>query len=275
MMVSIIIPCYNDPVFIIEAVQSAIDQTYKNKEVIIVDDGSNKETKAVLNSLKLKVNKIITQPNRGLSAARNIGISAANGKFIVVLDSDDFFSPSFCEKAVKIFLENKSEYKVITCYAKRFDRKGVIDIFKPKGGGIENFLFFNAAIGNSLFTKLDWQQIEGYDENMRKGFEDWEFYIRLLSNSGKAYVIKEPLFHYRQKEQSMRKSANKIKYELWAYIFRKHSELYKNNYESMIDFFISKIALEEKEKIKNKERIEYKVGTKILAPIRFIKRLWQ
>jgi len=269
-LLSIIIPCYNDPYFIKESVDSAISQTYLNKEIIIVDDGSNLETKKALASLKSRIDHLITQENKGLSAARNEGIKRSSGEFILVLDSDDFFEPEYCEIAAKVLLSSE-DIKLATCYAKRFDEEGLIDIFKPIGGSIENFLLFNAAIGNSLFRKKDWEFVKGYDERMTQGYEDWEFYIRLLANGGEAYVINEPLFNYRQKKKSMRTEANEIRYELQKYIYFKHSNLYKDHYNLFIDHLLKRIEKEENEKLKNTKRIEFKIGETILKPMRFIK----
>ncbi|TVZ25574.1 hypothetical protein JM83_0499 [Gillisia sp. Hel_I_86] len=269
-LISIVIPCYNDPYYIVKSVQSAIEQTYKNKEIIVVDDGSNLKTKKVLANIKTKIDLLITQENKGLSAARNAGINQSNGDLILVLDSDDFFEPEFCAKAAEV-LQSSEDIKIATCYARRFNEEGIIDIFKPSGGGIEKFLLFNAAIGNSLYRKKEWETVKGYDEKMIKGYEDWEFYIRLLAGSGEAYVINEPLFNYRQKKQSMRIDANKIKYELQKYIYFKHSNLYKEHYTLFIEDLLKRIEAEEKEKLKNTRRIEFKIGKTILKPIKFLK----
>tara|TARA_R100000935_G_scaffold16940_4_gene33448 strand:- start:9738 stop:10580 length:843 start_codon:yes stop_codon:yes gene_type:complete len=271
-LISIIIPCYNDPYYILESVQSAIGQTSVNKEIILVDDGSNIDTKKVLAKIKSKIDLLITQENKGLSAARNAGIKQSKGDFILVLDSDDFFEPEFCSKAAAV-LQNSEDIKIVTCYARRFNDGGIIDIFKPVGGTIENFLLYNAAIGNALYRKKDWEKIKGYDEKMVNGYEDWEFYIRLLAGGGEAYVINEPLFNYRQKKESMRIDANKIKYKLQRYIYFKHSSLYKNHYTLFINYLLKKIEIEEKEKIKNTKRLEFKIGAKFLNPIRKIKKL--
>ena len=96
-LISIIIPCYNDSDFIEKAVQSALHQTYPNIEVIVVDDGSNTRTKQVLHVLRPSITKLITQENKGQSTARNVGIGAAKGYYILTLDSDDFFEFSFCD----------------------------------------------------------------------------------------------------------------------------------------------------------------------------------
>ena len=82
---SIIIPCFNDLKFIENAVKYANIQTYDNKEIIVVDDGSNLETKKVLKNLETKIDNLITQKNSGAGAARNTGIKEANGDFILVI----------------------------------------------------------------------------------------------------------------------------------------------------------------------------------------------
>lgn len=274
-LISIIIPCYNDADYVEQAVQSALEQTYSNKEIIVVNDGSDAKTKVVLKKLEPKINKLISQANLGLSAARNNGIKASNGRLILVLDSDDFFERSFCEKAEQIYRKNYPKYKIITCQAIRFNHQGNIDVFTPEGGALRNFLFCNSAIGNSLFSKEDWKEINGYDEKMKRGYEDWEFFIRLLHKGGSAYVIKEPLFNYRQKEISMRKNANTIKYDLWKYIYLKHAGLYKEHYEFLIKHLLNQIQIEEKTKLEREKSIDYRIGKTLLFPVRKIKKFFK
>lgn len=271
-LVSIIVPCYNDAQYIEESVLSALNQTYPYKEVIVVDDGSDVVTKAVLKKLEPTITKLITQENQGQSTARNIGIREAKGEYILVLDSDDYFEPSFCKKAISIFLENK-DAKIVTCFANRIYENNYTAVFKPQGGQLENFLLNNCAMGSAMFKKNDWQKKNGYDEAMRKGFEDWEFYIRLLKGGGFTYVIPETLFNYRLRLDSTTSKANKIKYELLQYIYIKHQDLYKENFELFITHLIETIAREEKEKTKNLSRIEFKIGKKVLQPLRYFKRL--
>jgi len=269
--VSIIIPCYNDAEFIEQAVQSALNQTYQNKEIIVVDDGSNEETKAVLKRQEPKITQLITQENKGTSAARNKGIEAATGEFILVLDSDDYFETSFCEKAVEIF-EKDSNIKMVTCYARWFWNNIDFQIFKPAGGGLKNFLLTNSSL-STIFFKKNWREVGGYDEMMVNGFEDWEFYIRLHHNGGRTVVIPEVLFHYRKKKESRTSIANENKYELLEYIYIKHADLYKENFELFTKHLLDKLKTEEREKIKNTKRIDSRLGSAILRPIRFFKSL--
>ena len=273
-IISIIIPCFNDAQYIEQAINSALKQTYPNKEVIVVDDGSNAETKAVLKKLVPKITKLITQQNKGQSTARNVGIKEAKGDYILVLDSDDYFEPTFCEKAMTVF-ESRKDVKLISSFINKLIDGKSIDIFKSHGGDISQFLSNNQATGSCMFIKSEFKRVSGYDESMRNGFEDWEFYIRLLKDGGINYVIPEPLFNYRLRKDSTTSKANKIKYELLQYIYLKHQDLYKANYELFITHLLSRIEREEMEKIKNLNRIEYKIGFNILRPLRFIKRLFK
>lgn len=271
-MVSIIIPCFNDSFYIEEAIDSAIAQTNVNKEIIVVDDGSDPENKKVLQGLASKIDILIHQENKGVSVARNRGISAAQGKYITVLDSDDFFEPQFCEKAIKIF-SNNSNAKIVTCYSRWFNSKSSI-LYKPQGGALRNYLLKNEAMGSVMFLKNDWLKAGGYDEQMKIGFEDWEFYIRLHKNGGETIVIPEVLFHYRKKIKSRSTVANDFKFDLLKYIYIKHQNLYKSNFELLVNYFVTKTQKEEQTNIRIKNSEEYRIGKILLSPIRYFKSIF-
>jgi glycosyltransferase involved in cell wall biosynthesis len=271
-LISIVIPCYNDAKYIEQSVTSALNQTYSQIEVIVVDDGSNKATKEVLKSLEPKIDKLITQENYGQSKARNTGIEVANGNYILVLDSDDYFEPAFCEKACAIF-KNNFGVKVVSCQANLISDNNKITIFKPAGGTIKDFLFSNAALGTSMFKKEDWNSCGRYDEDMKKGLEDWEFFIRLLKKGGNAEIIQEPLYNYRKRNDSTTAKANLNKYELLKYIYTKHEDLYISNYGLFVGHLLDRIQREEQEKLKNLKRIDYELGYLILRPLRFLKSI--
>ena len=235
-LLSVIIPCYNDWEYIGQAVDSTLNQTYPYKEIIVIDDGSNSKTKDVLKRIEPKITKLITQQNKGQSTARNIGIKEAKGHYILVLDSDDYFEPTFCEKAITVFEANDG-IKLVTCHANLlFTEKKDSYVFKPKGGTIADFLTSNNALGSAMFKKEDWSSIGGYDETMKKGFEDWEFYMRLLEHGGVARVIAEPLYNYRKRKNTTTSKANNIKYDLLKYIYFKHENLYKINFQLFSNF---------------------------------------
>ena len=268
--ISIVIACYNDPDVAV-AVRSAWNQTYLNKEIIVVDDGSDEETKHIINSVRELIDLLVSQENQGQSIARNNGIQRATGKYVLNLDSDDFFEKTFCEKAVAKF-EEDVEIKIVTCRANRFGKEGKIDVFTPKGGVLKDFLFSNSALGSSMFKKVEWEKCAGYEEELPiLGFEDWEFYIRLLKSGGYAFVLEEVLFNYQLRPNS---TTQRIKYERhqkFKEIILKHKELYQESFEHLIHNLFERIEKEEKEKLKRQQDLEYKLGALILNPLRKIR----
>ncbi|TDE53941.1 glycosyltransferase [Flavobacterium sp. GT3P67] len=270
-LVSIVIPCFNDAQYIEQAVNSALNQSYPYKEIIVVDDGSNIETKAVLQKLLPIITKLITQENQGQSTARNMGIREAKGEYILVLDSDDYFEPSFCEKAVLVLKD--TNIKIVACHIVRFNNEKKIDEFRHKGGDLSVLILNNQATGSVMFRKNDFIKIGGYDQLMRTGLEDWEFYIRILQNGGLFYIIKEPLFNYRMRSDSTTSKANLLKYELLNYIYTKHRDLNIAYFDLFVGHLLYRIEREEIEKIKNTQRLEFKIGKAILKPFRWIKSL--
>lgn len=99
MRVSIIIPCYNGERFLAESINTALEQTYASKEVIVVDDGSTDASPAIMAAYGERI-RVVRQANAGLPAARNAGIKVASGEFFAFLDADDYWSPDFLEKMV-------------------------------------------------------------------------------------------------------------------------------------------------------------------------------
>jgi glycosyltransferase involved in cell wall biosynthesis len=271
-LISIIIPCYNDAQYIEQSVLSALNQTYPNIEIIIVDDGSNPRTKEILKKLEHKITKLITQENQGQSTARNVGIREAKGEYILTLDSDDYFEPTFCKKALSFFLD-RNNVKIVTCQANLLFEDGSSHVFIPKGGSISNFLFSSDALGTSMFKKTDWKDCGGYDESMKLGLEDWEFFIRLLKNGGLVKVIQQPLYNYRKRVDSTTSVANINKYKILNYIYQKHKELYIHNYDNFMVVLLNKLECLEKENLKTFQKIDFRLGNILLKPLRMIKSL--
>lgn len=270
--VSIIIACYND-LDIVVAVKSAYNQTYSNKEVIVVDDGSDLKTVEAIESVKDYIDVLIIQKNQGQSIARNNGIKKSNGEYILNLDSDDFFEPTFCEKAVEV-MKRDSDVKIVTCQAKRFTRKGIIDIYIPAGGNYKNFLISNSALGSSMFLKADWEVCGGYETILPiLGFEDWEFYLNILKGGGRAEVLEEVLFNYQVGKNSTTARIKHLKQEKFKQIIWKHKELYNQHFDVLVDDLFARIQKEEKEKIKIFNKLDYRLGKQLLKPIRKIKKL--
>ncbi|WP_396601593.1 glycosyltransferase family 2 protein [Algibacter sp. R77976] len=269
--VTVIIPCFNDGAFILEAVNSILDQTLKAEKIIIIDDGSGIETINVLKGIKNERIQVIFQENKGVCKTRNTAISLAKTKYILNLDADDYFENTFIEKAVKI-LNGNLNIGVVGCYYKTFGNKSSGNIIKPTGGEVKNFLFKNNGLASCLFRKICWEQASGFDEAMVNGYEDWEFWISVLKNNWKMHIIAEPLFNYRIKETSRDAAAfANHDLELKTYIFNKHKQIYIDNFESYIMQSLYATHQLKKNNFKIKETKEFKIGQIILAPFKFFK----
>lgn len=275
--VSVVIPCYKQAQYLGEAIQSILDQTYQNWECIIVDDGSPDHTEVVAQEWVAKDArfKYLYKENGGLSSARNAGISESKGEFILTLDADDKYAATFIEKALGI-MRNNSGVGVVSSWISRFQDGKQVCVIKPKGAILKDFLYSNSANGTSFFRKKCWEEAGGYDENMKKGYEDWEFYIRVCQLGWSIHIIEEVLFFYRQHPISMRAVAIKsYDTEIKKYIYRKHEQLYKEHYDTLIENFMGIIDFEKKERAKIYTKIDFRVGAAILKPFRIIKSLFR
>ncbi len=213
--VSVIIPTYNRSEYISETIDSVVAQTYKDFEIIVVDDGSTDNTKEVLAKYGSKI-KVIDQVNSERAIARNNGVQNSSGEYIAFLDSDDLWLEDKLEKQVKILDEMKD---VVLVYGQslRIDEKSS-DIKAAKrqkegysGDAFEKLLIRNIITSPTpVLRKKDFEKIDGFQTKYIP-YEDWEFWIR-MSLLGKFYYISEPLSRYRIHSQQSVKltSAKKI-----------------------------------------------------------------
>jgi len=269
--VTVIIPCYNDGQYIMEALQSIYNQTLLPEKIIIVDDGSDAATKKILNAINHPLVQIIYQENKGVSAARNRAIALAQTDYIVNLDADDYFEPSFIEKAVAV-LDNNNQVVAVSSYCRAFKNDKTIEIIKPLGGKLKDFIVINNGRASSMFLKKSWEAVGGFDEKMHEGYEDWEFWIAILEHEGNMHIIKEALSHYRIKNTSRdQKALENHDFELRKYIYLKHKVIY----ETYLDFYVFQLLIQNsllRNSInKAKNSIEFNLGKFILKPFRFLK----
>ena len=270
-MISIVIACYNDADYIEQAVDSVRNQTYGNFEIIVVDDGSDEKTKSVLRILENKIGLLIFQENQGVSVARNRGIKASKGEYIMILDSDDYLETTFLEKAVAEF-DADANVRMVSCYANLIYGKKNKGVLKNKGGSLVNFLNNNSALGTSLYKKEDIFQVGGYDEKMLLGLEDWEFNIRIMALGGIARIICEPLYNYRIKKHSRNEDAKKNKVKIWEYIILNNKQIYQQHFDEIMTGFFFRFKKLEKQKMNVIKSKEYRIGIILCAPFRFIRK---
>lgn len=227
-LISIIVTCYNQELFIDEALNSVLNQSFNNWECIIVNDGSSDETESIIANWLQKDTRFhyISSTNKGVSNARNIGIEKAVGKYILPLDGDDVFGLQYIELGLLEF-EKSPDLKVVYCEAEKFGTE--VGPWELPNYTLEKLRFVNMIFCSAIFKKEDWKRVGGYDNNMVHGLEDWEFWIALLKDEGKVKQLDYIGFFYRIKEKSRQANLNtdvEKKELMCQYISEKHSDFY-------------------------------------------------
>lgn len=226
--ISVIIPCYNHGLYLQDAIDSVEASSFKDYEIVIVNDGSTDAfTIRQKDELSQRGYHVINQPNQGVSKARNNGISAALGQYIMPLDADNKIRPTYIEKAVAI-LDHQPQIGVV--YAKA-DNFGEVELSNHIGNIFDPVeLYVNNYIDNlSVFRKSVWEQVGGYDENMLEGLEDWDFWMTLYENGVGFYFIDEILFDYRVLSDSHGDKADN-NHKVFSYISVKHANTYRKKF---------------------------------------------
>ena len=198
-LISIILPVYNREKYIEDSIGSILNQTFKNFELIIVDDGSSDNSVGIvekINDLRIKIFR--NSENRGLSNARNIGIQHSSGKYIAFMDSDDISHPRRLEKQLKVLTEKKD---IIVCgsWLKLMDSGSEIKHQKNHNELICQMLINCPLSIGSVLMRSEIFIEENFDENLRFG-EDYEFWSRVIWK-GRIHNIQESLLYYRTHAQ--------------------------------------------------------------------------
>ena len=222
-LVSIIITCYNLGEYLHEAIDSI--KEYPNSEdyeIILVNDGStNENTNSILEQITKNDQSInyINQPNLGLAKARNNGIKASRGKYIIPLDADNKVRPVFIAQTIDV-LNNNSNVDIVHGDAQNFGNKN--NVWKSKPFHFPEILLNNYIDACAGFRKSTWERMNGYDENMPvMGFEDWDLWLRMANAGCHFEYINEIFFDYRVRDNSMLADAWEKRKTLINYIFNK------------------------------------------------------
>lgn len=229
-LISVIVPCYNQAQYLDECLQSVWDQTYQNWECIIVNDGSPDNTEEIALQWTAKDPRFtyLKKENGGLSSARNAGIEAANGEWILPLDADDKIGKQYLELAEKEF---GNGYTVIYCEAEFFgtiNQKWILPNYSYQKILLDNLIFCSA-----FYKREDWSQSTKYDTTLRHGREDWDFWLSILDTTKSVFKLPYLGFYYRRKDNSMDVIINQNPQILNAakkLIFMKHYDKYVNEF---------------------------------------------
>jgi glycosyltransferase involved in cell wall biosynthesis/SAM-dependent methyltransferase len=250
--VSVIIPCYNQGEYLLEAIASVQSCQESVYELIIVNDSSQDSvTEKVLNYLRKRNYHIIDTPkNLGLAEARNTGIRQAKGRYILPLDADNKVYPQYITKAIEI-LDACPEVGVVY---------GNMEIFgdKQEVREVPDFDINLIVKGNyidacAVIRQQVWKDCGGYDANIpdRLGYEDWDLWLTAAEKGWQFYHIPEVLFQYRFRLNSMVSRCNlpENRHRLIQYICAKHLELYETN-------FVEVLATKEAQLLAERSHIE-------------------
>ncbi len=193
---------------------------------MIVDDGStDPDTIAVLDGLDYPKTRLLRTSNHGLAAARNNGIDAAVGDYILPLDADDRIGRTYLQKASAV-LGGSPEIGFVYCLAELFMswRK-----FYLNKASLKEMLLDSRVFCSAMFRKSDWLAAGGYNQNMVYS-RSWDFWLSLMELGKQPYQIPEVLFHYRVKKKSMIRSMTaEQRLAMHVQLFENHKELYSNN----------------------------------------------
>lgn len=203
--VSVNIPAYNDEKYIAETVQSVINQTYQDWELIIIDDGSKDKTGEIVKSFTDPRIKYFYQENRGIGAARNSAIEKSSGEYIAFLDHDDLWLPSKLEKQIALF-ENNPDLGLVYCDTIFFNDKGDIyrlyERYKPFRGRVfrELLKHYFLSCETVIIRKSVLGDVGGFMPQMMMA-EEYDLFMRIAYKYPIDYVP-EPLAKYRIHEKN-------------------------------------------------------------------------
>jgi len=226
-LVSIIVPIYNVAIYLHQCVSSALDQSYKNIEIILVNDGSTDDGLILCESFAKKDNRVrvINQKNKGLVSARKLGLAAANGDYIFNLDGDDWIDPECINTLVSYAVSDDVDVVISGYYrefvglevlipprvpAKLYDRDVIVNEIFPK-------MIFDSNVNTHGVSTFSWGKLFKKElilqhqldvpEDVTLG-EDAVVTYPCVGNAKKLMVIHQPLYFYRQRAKSMLKSTS-------------------------------------------------------------------
>lgn len=206
-LVTIVIPYHRMARFVEETVASAVAQTHPRVEVIVVNDGSFGLEDVVLAELATRFPiRVVTQENRGLGGARNLGITLSRGRYVLPLDADNVLEPDFAARCVTL-LEADPELDYVTSWSRYVDESGTpfpppAEGYRPVGNWSSLVEERNVAGDGTAVVRRSVFDRHRFSEDLTS-FEDWALYRELARAGRHGRVIPEMLWRYRVREQSM------------------------------------------------------------------------
>lgn len=249
--ISVVIPAYNVERTILETVDSVLQQTFSDFELIVIDDGSKDRTVELLQSIKDERLKVFSYENGGLPVARNRGISRSTGEFITFVDADDLWTPDKLELQLAA-LQQHPEAGVAYSWTSCIDDQGEL-LFQYAPSFYEGNVYAQLLIGdfiysgsNTMIRRQAIESVEGFDPAL-KSCEDWDCWLRLAAHWPFVVVPKHQILYRRSsgamssKVEVMREAAliamekayraappelQSLKNQTWISFYKYSAELY-------------------------------------------------
>jgi glycosyltransferase involved in cell wall biosynthesis len=218
-MVSVLLPVYNSGAYVQSAIESILKQTFSDFELLIINDGSTDNSLSLISSISdSRIRIINNEKNIGLTATLNKGIDLAKGKYIARMDADDISLPGRFEKQVN-YLEKNEKVSVLATRSELLNTEGEItgewndDAKYTEGNSIHTqMVFSNCIVHPSVMIRADVLKKFKYN-GYQKGAEDWDLWLRLLSERHKIHKLNEILLHYRVHPQSTMAGEKQITFQ--------------------------------------------------------------
>ena len=232
--VSVIIPCYNLGQYLNEAVDSVLSQTFRDFEIIIVNDGSTDEyTNDLIGHYDRPKTKVLCTDNQGLSSARNNGINIAEGEYVCCLDADDKYHPDFLKKTVDIMCrDGNKKVGFVTTWVQTFGERHFL--WKPDHHNPIRLAIENTVHVASLYRRECWERVGGYAANLAGGYEDWNFWISIVAIGYTWDCVEDTLFYYRKRKRSMVSSSDIMRGQLFSTIVENNEGFYRQHFKEIL-----------------------------------------
>lgn len=242
-LVSVIIPTFNRPSLLDRAIKSAINQTYKNLEIIIIDDGSTEDIKKVVDSFHdNRITFLRHDTNKGVAAARNTGIKHSKGEYVAFLDSDDEWFERKIELQLSDLKRKGEEYLASYCKRESYDdeMEKMVKYSLPgrDGNQLEHLLFeCFISLSSVVVERRCFDQVGSFDEEMRQA-EDWEMWIRLSRFFSFAYVDDILVRCHRHRSGRLSDTLDMNAPIYFARIYNVHFDVFKKHRKAHAQFLM-------------------------------------
>ena len=233
--VSVVITCFNLGQYVDDAVDSVLAQTRRDFEIIIVNDGStDPATNDLLDDYRRPQTRVVRTENRGLAAARNLGITLSRGAYLCALDADDRLAPTYFEKAGQM-LDDDHSLTFVSSWLETFGEETWV--WKQSRCDLPTLLAECTVSTAALVRAAAVRAVGGYDERMpHAGYEDWDLWLSLVERGFRGAIVPEVLFFYRRRAGSMSSICchGKPHLDLMEYLVEKHKESYERHLHEVL-----------------------------------------